>query len=328
MNAKTPLIIASHNCQGLLDAAARLARGAAPVDAVELAVRRTEDNPDDHTVGYSGWPNLLGEVECDAAIMDGRTLRSGAVGALRGFRNPITVARRVMERLVHVLLVGEGAARFAEEMECEPREMLSPEARQAWQERLRDKLGLADPVQVRSVADLARLGRWAVDPEKAGGTVTCIARAADGNLAVGVSTSGFAWKYPGRLGDSPVIGAGSYADNRYGAAACTGFGEWTLSTSAARSVVLYMKTGLSVRQAVAEAMRDLHDVDIKMTGVVNVIAMDADGDHFGATTEGPTTNRQYLRATPDDPRPQTNPMASMPPPPDSRAARALAAPDD
>jgi beta-aspartyl-peptidase (threonine type) len=121
-------VIGSHNLLGIVQAAHRLACSCSAVEAVDLAIRPTEDNPGDHGVGYGGWPNLLGEVECDAAIMEGATLRNGAVGALRGYRHPITVARHVMERLVHVLLVGEGAERFAAEMGCERRDMLSDEA--------------------------------------------------------------------------------------------------------------------------------------------------------------------------------------------------------
>jgi len=316
-------MIGSHNCIGAVDAAAGMDRAASPVDAVERAIRQTEDNPDDHTVGYSGWPNILGEVECDAAIMNGCTLRNGAVGALRGYRHPISVARRVMDRLAHVLLVGDGAGRFADEMGCEPRDMLSPEARQAWADRLRERLGLTDPDSIRTAADLSRLGQWAVDPEHVGGTVTCIARDAEGRLAAGVSTSGFAWKYPGRLGDSPIIGAGCYANTRHGAAACTGFGEWTLSTGTARSVVLYLKMGMTVRQAVSEAMHDLAHVALPIAGTVNLIAMDSAGNHFGATTHRPDTERHYVCASPGAAKPTPVPLEPMPPSPDSPAGRAL-----
>lgn len=317
------LVIGSHNCLGAAGAAAVMIQGGSPVDAVEAAIRPAEDNSDDHTVGYSGWPNLLGEVECDAGIMDGDTLRSGAVGALQGYRHPISVARCVMERLVHSLLVGEGASRFAAEMGCEPRDMLSTQARQAWTEQLRSKLGLSDPASIRTASDLSRLGRWAVDPEQVGGTVTCIARNDAGRLACGASTSGFAWKYPGRIGDSPIVGAGLYADSRFGAAVCTGFGEWTMSAGTARSIVVYMKTGMTVDQAVAEAMRDLQHVTLPIAGVVNVIAMDSAGRHFGATTDPAGGKRHYLCATAGDEIPAEIPMVSMRPPPTTPAGRAL-----
>ena len=318
-------VIGSHNLLGIVQAADRLRRSGSPVDAVELAIQPTEDNPGDHGVGYGGWPNLLGEVECDAAIMEGGALQNGAVGALRGYRHPITIARHVMERLVHVLLVGEGAERFAAETGCERRDMLSAEARQVWAERIRQTTGLSDPEAMRTATDLARLGEWATDPERVGGTVTCIARDAEGHLATGVSTSGYAWKYPGRLGDSPIVGAGCYADDRYGAAACTGFGEWALSTATARSVVLYMKTGMPLLQAVAEAMRDLHHVALPVPGAVNLIAMDTAGNHVGATTQPPDVERRYRCATPGDDAPCSIVMEAMPPPPDTAAGRVLSA---
>ncbi|WP_200907231.1 isoaspartyl peptidase/L-asparaginase, partial [Ardenticatena maritima] len=112
-----PMLVASRNAAVGFDEGMRLLReGASALDAAIAVVRIVEDNPDDHTVGYGGLPNLLGEVELDAMVMDGRTLKAGAVAALKGFRNPVLVARKVMEELPHVLLAGEGAARFAREM--------------------------------------------------------------------------------------------------------------------------------------------------------------------------------------------------------------------
>src|SRR5262245_65559502 len=111
------IIIASSNGDiGIPAAWEILARGGSALNAVEAAARLVEDNPNDHSVGYGGYPNLLGEVELDASIMDGTTLRAGAVGGLRGYRAAISVARRVMEDLPHVMLVGDGAARFAAEL--------------------------------------------------------------------------------------------------------------------------------------------------------------------------------------------------------------------
>src|SRR6476661_7052029 len=127
------MIIGSVNgAIGLPAAWAILEAGGSALDAVEAATRVVEDNPEDHTVGYGGYPNLLGQVELDASIMDGTTLRAGAVGALRGYRHPISVARRVMEELPHVLLVGEGAARFADELGMPCEQLLTPETERAW----------------------------------------------------------------------------------------------------------------------------------------------------------------------------------------------------
>jgi beta-aspartyl-peptidase (threonine type) len=212
------IVVASSNGIVSIQEAMRvLTDGGSAVDAVETGIRIVEANPDDHTVGYGGYPNLLGQVEVDAGIMDGRELAAGAVGALQGFEHPISVARKVMEHLAHVLLVGRGAERFAAEMGFERRELLTVDARQAWEERLRTAM----PEEAfRQLPDLPDLYRWvqiATDPELAKGTVNFLARDAQGNLCAGTSTSGWAWKYPGRLGDSPVIGAGLYADNRVGA---------------------------------------------------------------------------------------------------------------
>jgi len=126
------------------------------------------------------------------------------------------------------------------------------------------------------------LASWAkqpADPETAHGTVCLLARDADGNIAVGVSTSGWACKYPGRLGDSPIIGAGNYGDNRYGAAACTGFGEMVIRTSTARSVLLYMKMGLSIEKAVGVAADDLSAAAWFYKGRVTIYAFDRDEQH-------------------------------------------------
>src|SRR5689334_2921775 len=122
------VVTSANGVIGLPAAVEILRAGGTALDAVEAATRLVEANPDDHTVGYGGYPNLLGEVELDASIMDGRTLRAGAVGALKGYRHPISVARKVMAELPHVLLVGEGAARFAAEMGFEAEDLLTEPA--------------------------------------------------------------------------------------------------------------------------------------------------------------------------------------------------------
>ena len=241
------LVIASQNGSVGIEAAMQVLRnGGSAMDAVEAGVRLVEANPDDHSVGYGGYPNLLGEVELDAAIMDGSDLTSGAVGALKGYPYPISVARQVLEKLPHIFLVGEGAARFAAEMGFEPRDLLSEPAREAWEKRLREDVPSDVLTHLAEQPDLWRYVGIATDPEHTRGTTNFIAQDARGNLAVGVSTSGWAWKYPGRIGDSPIVGAGLYADNRFGAAACTGTGEMAIRAATAHSVVFYMKMGLSV----------------------------------------------------------------------------------
>ena len=276
------IIIGSGNALVGLDAGWEvLAAGGAALDAVEVATRAVEDNPLDHTVGYGGYPNVLGEVELDASIMDGTTRRAGAVGALRGYRAAITLARRVMDELPHVLVVGEGAARFARECGFEAEDLLTEEAREVWQQGLDAQLhGGEIPEQ------LAQLARLTADPERAAGTVNVLARDGDGHIASAVSTSGWAWKYPGRLGDSPVIGAGNYADDRYGAAACTGFGELSLRAATAHGIVRTMAGGASARDACREAIRELAELGELTTAaiIMSVVALDREGRPAAAST--------------------------------------------
>jgi beta-aspartyl-peptidase (threonine type) len=222
----TGLVVASTNGRVGIEAAIEVLRGGgSAVDAVVAGIRPVEATPEDHSVGYGGLPNLLGEVELDASLMDGKTLASGAVGALRGYQDAILLARRVMEDLPHVLIVGEGASRLAAEVGLPARDLLTAEAERVWRERL-DGAGAGSAYVARVREMVARLSRDPETPEETHGTVNVIARDGAGNIACGVSTSGWAWKYPGRLGDSPIIGAGNYADNRWGAAACTGRGRW------------------------------------------------------------------------------------------------------
>jgi beta-aspartyl-peptidase (threonine type) len=271
--------VASANALDAVDVAWDvLAAGGSVVDAVEAAVRVVEDDPDDHSVGYGGYPNLAGDVELDASIMEGATRRAGAVGALRGFRQAITVARAVMERSPHVLIAGEGAAHLARELGLPEEDLLTEEAAATW------RAGIPDGDHPMLAA-----ARLATDPEHATGTVNVVARDGDGRLASAVSTSGWAWKYPGRLGDSPVIGAGNYCDDRYGAATCTGWGELALRAATAHTVVMHLAAGRGLFPAATHALADLvllgQDPDhITM----HLVAVDAAGSHAGVTTRDGT----------------------------------------
>lgn len=283
------VVCSSNGKVGIQEAMRVLKAGGSALDAVEAGIRQVEANPEDHSVGYGGYPNILGEVELDAAIMNGDTLEAGAVGALRGYRHPISVARKVMECLPHVFLVGHGAERFAAEMGFEPQPPLTAEAHRTWKERLLREMTETELEQLSERADLWRWVKVATDPERAGGTVNFIALDARGQISVGVSTSGWAWKYPGRLGDSPVIGAGLYADSRYGAAACTGMGEMALRLSTARSVVLYLQMGLSLSEAAQRAMEDFKRLGGHYLSAIQLIAVDRCGNHVGlSNTEGTT----------------------------------------
>lgn len=276
-------IVASENgVIGFGVAQAILSGGGSALDAVEAATRVVEDTAEDHTVGYGGYPNLLGEVELDASIMDGSTRRAGAVGALRGYRYAITVARAIMERLPHVLVVGEGATRLAEELNMTAENLLTSEAEKTWRQGLDGKV-IPGSLAARMLSQMASL---TADPEHAAGTVNFLAQDQAGHIASAVSTSGWAWKYPGRLGDSPLIGAGNYADDRYGAAACTGWGELAIRASSARSVVWALKAGASLEEATLAAMRDLEELDVSKEEniVMHIVSLDSSGNHCGVTT--------------------------------------------
>jgi len=298
----TPLLVASSNAAvGFPAAMEGLREGGRALDAVEVAVRAVEDNPEDHTVGYSGLPNLIGQVELDALIMDGRNLAAGAVAALQGFRHPVSIARCVMEELPHVMLAGEGAAQFAREMGFQMEDLVTEEALRIWRERLEAE-GHSPELNRYYARMKAWARRFATDPEQAEqewgtgvtGTVTVLARDAHGDLAVAASTSGWAWKYPGRVGDTPVVEAGGYADNRYGAAACTGRGEMAVRAATARSLVLYLKMGLTLWDAAREAVLDLYALDDPYASTLNVVAIDAHGNHVGFSNR---PERRYIFQT-------------------------------
>lgn len=273
-----------------------LREGKSALEAIEPAIRLVESNVQENTVGRGGYPNALGEVELDAGVMDGRTRASGAVGALKGFAHPVSVAYEVMRRLPHVLITGEGAARFATEIGAERTDNLTDEMRQNWEE-WRAKFDF-DPE--KNLVDAVYSG---ADPKRSGGTTVYLAQDANGDIAAVTSTSGWAWKYPGRLGDSPVAGAGFYADNRYGAAACTGMGEIAIRSSLARMCVAYMQMGRSVAEAVQEAIADIGYHRDQNSGIT-VYAIDAFGGHFVGHVYGPQNGTivvpHYFYASGDD----------------------------
>jgi L-asparaginase / beta-aspartyl-peptidase len=263
------------------------------LDAIEAGIRVIEADPSVRTVGRGGWPNLLCEMELDACVMDGTTLRSGAVGALQGYLHPVSVAREIMRRLPHELLVGQGAARFAREIGAETADNLIEDSRRAWQEWFDNEV----PEEQRHAwpdTPMAQLCRHAVDPEVGRDTTVFIAQDSAGNICSGTSTSGWGWKYPGRLGDSPIIGAGSYADTRYGAAACTGAGEMTIRCCTARSIILYMKAGARVSDAVYEAAEDMRALKDGLISRVTIHAIDRNGDHKVVAVNGSRDNKYWI----------------------------------
>jgi L-asparaginase len=286
------LITNSEGTPGVGETARRLAQGEAALDAMEAGIRLVEADESIRTVGRGGWANLLGEVELDAAVMDGGTLRTGAVGALNGFLHPVSVARAVMEKLPHEFLAGEGAARFAREIGAEQAELLVPRAKTAWRRWFDNEVSKEDQARWPDVA-LSEYCRHAIDPEIGRDTTVFLALDKSDNVASATSTSGWGWKYPGRLGDTPIIGAGSYADARYGACACTGTGEMAIRCATARSVVLYMKSGMSVEAAVREAANDMRALKSGLLSRVTIHAIDAKGEHKVVAVNGDGTQTYW-----------------------------------
>lgn len=213
-------------------------QGASPTDALESGINAVELDESVQSVGYGGLPTRAGYVELDAAIMEAQGHRSGAVAALRGCCRAISVARRVMEVLPHALLVGEGAMEFAREQGFEYEETLSSEASETWLE-WRDTQ--APPADVHNdIHDTVGMIIWT--PEA---------------LVVGCSTSGLKWKHPGRVGDSPIVGAGLYADEQVGAAVATGNGDEISRVALCSRVVFSMERGMDAEEACEEAIRYL-----------------------------------------------------------------------
>ncbi len=216
-------------------ALAALAGGASALDAVEQGIRLVEGFADEHSVGLGGTPNAEGVVQLDACIM-GPEYRAGSVAALEGILHPISVARRVLEATPHVMLVGEGARRFAAAQGCEQGELLTEERRRAWEEWRARHPAAADTTH---------------------DTVTMLAVDAAGHVAGGCSTSGWGYKLPGRVGDSPIIGAGLYVDSTVGAAGATGLGEIIMRHCGSFAVVEGLRRGLEPEAACAEVVRQI-----------------------------------------------------------------------
>ena len=213
-----------------------LKNGGSALDAVVRGVEVAERDPAVKSVGFGGYPNAEGEVEVDAAVVDGCTLGYGAVAGLRNIATPTAVARRVMEKTDHVLLVGNGALKFARAQGFEECSMLTEQGREAWEKWKRERTG---------------------PPADAHDTIGMIALDQQGNLAAACTTSGAAFKLPGRVGDSPLIGSGLYADNDAGAAAATGRGEEITRTCGSFAVVEHIRHGKSPQEACEAVVQHL-----------------------------------------------------------------------
>lgn len=211
-----------------------LTQGGSALDAVEAAIVALEDDPA-FDAGVGSHLNRDGRVQLDAILMDGRTLKAGAVAAVERIRNPIRLARRVLEASKHMMLAGPGAEQFALEQGmslCAPEELIIERERRAWK-MFRDR-GRAACADARGSATL---------PPAAAGTVGAVALDGNGNLAGGTSTGGTCCKFPGRVGDSPLIGCGCYVDDEAGGASCTGSGEAIMRIVMAKAAVDILRAG-------------------------------------------------------------------------------------
>ncbi len=262
----TPVAIASANGrEAVARAVEELTAGADTVDAVVAGVNLVEADPDDMSVGYGGLPNADGVVQLDASVMHGPTRGAGAVAALEGVKRPSRVALDVMRYTDHVLLVGQGARRFATSMGHPVEDLLTEEARRRWVEwraRLSEDDDWLVPGQsaepVEGFREAASYGDALLDSHdgvRPQGTIHCSIVSPSGDLSAVTTTSGLAYKIPGRVGDSPLVGAGMYCDNDVGAAGSTGRGEAVIKTCGAHTVVELMRGGASPTDACLEALR-------------------------------------------------------------------------
>jgi N4-(beta-N-acetylglucosaminyl)-L-asparaginase len=259
--------------QGIKVAYDMVARGGDPLDAIVAGVQVIELNPRDQSVGLGGLPNEEGVVQLDASCMHGPTKRAGAVGALEDIAEAAAVAQQVMDRTDHIFLVGAGAKKFAIEMGFKERNLLTDQSRQdwlRWKAKLNPSDNWLDPV------DAPATRRISPDnpkrPDEHGpysgthvyydsrgvphtyGTINMNAVTASGDIASVTTTSGLSWKIPGRVGDSPIIGAGQYCDNEVGAAGSTGRGEANIKVCGAFLAVEFMRQGMLPQQALMKVM--------------------------------------------------------------------------
>jgi N4-(beta-N-acetylglucosaminyl)-L-asparaginase len=265
--AVKPVVICSGNgLKAVTQAMEMLRTGADALDAVIAGVNLVENDPNDVSVGYGGLPNEEGVVELDAAVMHGPTHQAGAVAALQNIRNPSSVARKVMDRSDHVLLVGAGALRFARAHGFTEENLLTERAREAWLS-WKETLSAKDDWLPAHTPDDRDIG-MRLHPDlrdefgaffRHTGTIHCSALDTHGNVSCVTSTSGLAFKIAGRVGDSPIIGAGLYCDNEVGSAGSTGRGEANLANCSSRMIVEHMRDGKSPEDACLAAVQSIVD---------------------------------------------------------------------
>jgi N4-(beta-N-acetylglucosaminyl)-L-asparaginase len=276
------IVVASANgIRGVQRAGELIAQGMDTLDAIVEGVKIQELDPNDSSVGYGGLPNEEGVVQLDASCMHGPTRRAGAVGCLEGIKTPSVVAKYVLMYTEHVLLVGEGAKRFALSYGFKEEDLLTERSREAWL-RWRARRGPND--NWLEVGDDEMLSR------EEHGTINMNAVSTKGDISSVTTTSGLSWKIPGRVGDSPIIGAGQYTDNDVGAAGSTGRGESCIQACGAFLTVEFMRRGRSptdacldtLRRVIATTEHRLLDEQGRPTFGLNFYAVNKNGEFGGA----------------------------------------------
>jgi N4-(beta-N-acetylglucosaminyl)-L-asparaginase len=263
---KRPVIISAANgVHALGKGMDVLKSGGDTLDAVIAAVTIVEDDPNDDSVGYGGLPNEEGVVELDASVMHGPTRRAGSVASVQRIKNVARLAKTVMERTNHVMIVGDGARRFAVDQGFEEMNLLTEHSRKIWlawkaKTSFNWRPGTDSPEWKEQVSEL-----FDHDPEKIAyaervirrpptGTINCLAVNEKGEISGTTTTSGLAWKIPGRVGDSPIIGAGLYVDGDVGGAGSTGKGEENIKICGGHTIVEMMRKGMKPADACLEAL--------------------------------------------------------------------------
>jgi N4-(beta-N-acetylglucosaminyl)-L-asparaginase len=278
-----------------------VSEGGDTLDAVVEGVNIVERDPADASVGFGGLPNLDGVVQLDSSVMHGPSRGAGAVACLEGIKTPSRVAVDVMRYTDHVLLVGKGAQRFAASMGHTVEDLLTDATRRRWIEwraRMSDTDDYLTPEESGQKAppfeDEADYGMGILDSHdgvRPQGTINCNVVNQDGDLSGVTTTSGLAWKIPGRVGDSPIVGAGLYVDNDVGACGSTGRGEAVIKTCGSHSVIELMRSGMSPTDACLEALRRvvtfttearLRDAGERPNFNVNYYAVNKSGEYGGA----------------------------------------------
>jgi N4-(beta-N-acetylglucosaminyl)-L-asparaginase len=294
--ASRPVVVSSANGLRAVEKAwSILEKGADPLDAVISGVNLLEDDPEDVTVGYGGIPNEEGVVQLDASVMDGRTMKAGAVGALEGIKNPSKVARLVMERTNRVFLVGPGALKFAKAHGFREENLLTERSRKIWLYWKEKLSGKDDWIERGDEEEKDPDIRWFIqkfgaEDFRPQGTINCNAVTRGGDLVGTTTTSGLFFKIPGRLGDSPVIGAGLYVDGEIGACGSTGWGEGNLRSCGSHSVVELMRQGKSPQEAALQVLerivafaKDNRDSHGQPNFDINFYVVNKKGEYAGAS---------------------------------------------